>query len=290
MARSSGIGKQGVAAEAASKSDGEAGASGLARKGREASDREATEVQRRAVVAYLRARFRSALCEDDVEDLAQEAWVAVLEKRSRGERIADAVALMRSIAWRAARDLLRDRRETAVDPGDRIFVGTEDHAGSHEARVDQRADLARAIAAVEQLEPEHRAAYRARFVDELSTREACRRLGLPRSTYHHRLRRALEAVHATLETHRFASVQTKLLGAYVAGLASLPERRRAERLIRNDPQSAAIARELRATHEATAAALTPVAVDPEATAGIVERVAGMPGKLRDAVSGMSVAP
>ncbi len=201
---------------------------------------ELTEVDRRRMVSYLRRRYSKGISREDVEDLVQEALIEVFVRRRRGERIKNPIAYMRAVAWRDARDLLRARREIAIDPSDQVLAGVADPSSPPEERLDDRAELARAIEAIEQLESNHRAAYRARFIEELSTKEACRRFSLPSSTYHHRLRRAIETVQARLESKRFAA---KLLAAYVAGIASRAERRRAERLIRNDPRSAALARE-----------------------------------------------
>lgn len=248
-------------------------------------DAESFRSQHRALIAYLRARFRGALTEEDFEDLAQEAWTAVLRRRAAGKPIDDVVALMRSIAWRDARDRIRDRRDAAVDPSDQLFERTEDACASPLDQLSSRAELARAIEAVEQLPTDQRAAYRARFVDGLSTRSACKRLGLPRSTYHHRLRRAVETVEETLDPERFSELQSKLVSAYVAGVASGSERRRAERLVRTDPEAAATARELRRAHEAAAVGAAPVALEPERPAGIFERLAALPGKARDVIAG-----
>lgn len=242
--------------------------------------------QRDAVVSYLQARFRGSLSEADIEDLAQGTCEVVLRKQVAGERIGDLAGLMRTIAWRDARDLIRDRREAAADPQEGSFAALEDLGAPADHLLDNRAELARAIEAVEQLEPEHRAAYRARFVDELSTREACERLGLPRSTYHHRLRKAVDAVQATLDPRGLAEMQLQLLGAYVSGIASRAERLRAERLIRSDPHSAAVVRELRGAHESTAAALAPVAIGADAGASALERLGALPGRLREGVAGL----
>jgi RNA polymerase sigma factor (sigma-70 family) len=245
------------------------------------------ESDRRRVIAYLRPRFGRALNEDDFEDVAQEAWTTMLRRERRGETIRDPLAFMRSVAWRTARDMLRDRHDTAVDPSDQVLEATEDPGGSPAMRMSQRVDLARAIEAVEQLPAAERAAYRSRFLEELTTREACKRLGVARSTYHDRLRRAIESVQATLEPKRFAELERKLLGAYVAGLASRAEERRAERLIRTDPHAAAVARELQRAHEATAAALSPVVLDRGAHAGLADRLAAIPDKAREVVASVT---
>ncbi len=243
-----------------------------------------TESDRQRTVTYLRQRFSRSLSREDIEDIAQEAMVEVYVRIERGELIHDRVAYMRCVAWRDARDLIRDQREMAIDPADDTLIEITDKTARPEDRVDVRAELARSIEAVEQLGPEHRAVYRTRFVEGLSTEEASSKLGVPRSTYHYRLRRAIDTVHQTLEGDRFL---VKLLGAYVAGVASRSERKRAELLIGNDPKAAALARELRATHEAVAGALAPVAIDPEASVGFLARLGEAPGRLRDVIGGRS---
>lgn len=240
---------------------------------------------RAELVEYLRARFRGTLDHDDVEDIAQGAWETVLRKQLGGEAISDLAGYLRTIAWRDARDLIRDRREASTDPADGIFAEIADREATAEERLERRVDLAHAIEAVEQLSAEHRAAYRVRFFEHLSTEEACERLGLPRSTYRHRLRRAVDTVSANLDDSRFARLQRTLLGAYIAGVASAPERRRAELLIRTDPRAAATARELRAAHESTAAALTPIAIEPDASVGVVERLLALPDRIREHLPG-----
>ncbi len=202
-----------------------------------------------AVLVHLRAHFNGALSVDDREDLAQSAYCELLEKERGGEAVEAPLALMKQIAWRDARDLLRDRREAATDPSAELFRNLQDPAPGPEARLLTRAALARALEALDQLGGAEKAAYCARVVDGLAPRQACLRLGLPRSTYCHHLKRAIDAFQATLNDARFRAVELTLLAAYIAGIASLSERRRAERLINADPHAAAVARRLRRLRE-----------------------------------------
>jgi DNA-directed RNA polymerase specialized sigma24 family protein len=200
--------------------------------------------QVREVVYHLGVHFGHALSATDREDLAQLAYCELLERERLGETIEAPVTLMKRIAWRDARDLLRDRREAATDPTASIFLTLSDPGPSPESRLLARADLARALEAIERLDEPLGAAYRARL-GGLAPRQASLALGIPRSTYCYRLRRANETLEATLDSARFRAIELALLGAYVAGIASSKERRRAERLISADPHAVAVARRLR---------------------------------------------
>src|SRR5207237_1204588 len=68
---------------------------------------------REEVLGMLAASFRGL---SDQEELYQEAWTELLEMRARGERPRDVQQLLRTIAWRRARDRLRKLGAVAVDP------------------------------------------------------------------------------------------------------------------------------------------------------------------------------
>ena len=198
----------------------------------------------REVVAHLRVHFGEALTAEEREDLAQSAYCELLDKERVGEVIEAPLALIKRIAWRDARDLLRDRREAATDPSAPLFFALRDPGATPERRLLARAALARALEAVEQLDEPQRAAHRA-CIAGLAPRAASLALGIPRSTYCYRLRRAIDTLEATVDGARFRAVELTLLGAYVAGIATVEERRRAERLVSADPHAAAVARRLR---------------------------------------------
>ena len=71
---------------------------------------------RREVLAMLGSEFRGL---PDHEELYQEAWTEALELRARGQEIANLGGLLRTIAWRRARDQLRDWGAGARRPDER---------------------------------------------------------------------------------------------------------------------------------------------------------------------------
>lgn len=239
-----------------------------------------------AVLGHLRANFAERLNEQDFEDLAQDALLELYKREVSGEQLGDMRAYAKRVAWRDARDLLRDRCVVPRDPQDRLFTSVEDRGGDPEARVIVRADLARAIEAAERLSPEQQLVYRSRFVEQLKPRETCRKLGLHRQTYYTRLRSAVSAVQETLQPDRFSLIERELLSAYVAGTSTVGERRRARRLLAADPHAAALARELRDLHQGAAAALPVPAIDQGMDLSIVDRVAGAFGGVRDRIAGL----
>lgn len=210
----------------------------------------------REVVSHLRVRFGDALTAEEREDLAQSAYCELLDKERAGEVVSAPLALTKRIAWRDARDLLRDRREAATDPSAPLFLALRDPGATPEGRLLARAALARAVEAVEQLDEPHRAAYRA-CIAGLAPRPASLALGIPRSTYCYRLRGATNTLEATVDGARFQVLEATLLSAYVAGIASVEERRRAERLVSADPHAAAVARRLRKLRAARCRPLAP---------------------------------
>src|SRR6266540_2313459 len=112
----------------------------------------------REVISHLRVHFGDALTAEEREDLAQSAYCDLLGKERAGEVIDAPLALVKRIAWRDARDLLRDRREAATDPSAPLFFALRDPGATPERRLLARAALARAVEAVEELDEPQRAA------------------------------------------------------------------------------------------------------------------------------------
>jgi RNA polymerase sigma factor (sigma-70 family) len=240
---------------------------------------------RRAVIAHLRVHFRGSLSEEDFEDLAQEALLEVHRRARLGETIRDARAFMKLIAWRDARDLVVKQRPRASDPHGPLLQGVSDEKADPEARLIQRAELAGAIEAAERLPRDEQAVYRSHFIDGVKPRQACKALGIPRSTYYSRLAHAVDQVEATLAPERYAEVQRELLGRFVSGTASLRERIRARRLIGADPHAAAVARELRKVHDSAAAAIPAAVVSGRSDGWTLERVGHTVAGIRDRMAG-----
>lgn len=245
----------------------------------------AAEVSR-AITVYLRGSFRGSLNEQDFEDLAQDALVELHRRIAAGEEIRDPRAFAKRVAWRDARDLVQKRRPVPSDPHGRLFQSVEDRAEDPEARLVGRAELARAIEAAERLSREEQLVYRTKFVEGLNVREACRDLGLTRSTYYRRLRAAVAAVEETLEPERYAALQRELLRSYVTGIGTWGERRRAKRLLASDPAAAVMARELRDLHHGAAAALPVPAIEQVGDLSAVERIGQVAASVRDRLAGL----
>ncbi len=240
---------------------------------------------RQAVLERVRRSFLPSLNEDDVEDAAQEAWAALLERQG-DEPVEDLAAFVSEIGWRSARGVTRRPRPVSLDPEDSALLEREDLGSSPLDRVARRAAIARVVEAVEQLSPLEREAFRLWFIDELEAVDAAKQLGISRSAYFKRLSGAKARVEGafTLDDHRFTGAQRRLLSDYVAGLAEGRARLRAEKLIAADPQAAAMAREIRRAHEAGAVALPVVSITQSGDP--VPAVASLTERVRDAISGV----
>jgi RNA polymerase sigma factor (sigma-70 family) len=248
---------------------------------------------RREVVTHLRASFGEALDEHEREDIAQEAIEALLRHERSGHELDQPTAYAKKAAWRDAQDLIRAKRSStgkAIDPQGYVLQGVADARPGPEARLMARAELSRAIEVAERLKPEQQLVYRARFVEELSPREACKRFGIGRPTYYWRLNAAVEKVERSLRPERFAQLERQLIGAYVAGTATPREVRRARRLIEADPHAAALARELLTLHRGAAAALPAPVLDQAADLSLFERAGHSLASLRDRVFGSDHSP
>lgn len=251
------------------------------------SAREFAELQS-GVTAHVRASFGGSLSEQDLEDVVQESCAAAIKRVQGGGAVENLPGFLRDVAWREARAILRSRRpavslDAATGSLDRMLASrTEESA--HE-RVAARGRLARAAEALDQLTPEERGAYRARFIEGLDSSEACRRLGMKRSTYFTRIQTASDHVSAAVwaDSLRFTELERELLNAYVEGRAHGRVRRRAERLIAFDPDAAVLATALRRSHELAAATLPPLTVDQTLDVGIFERLGAIGGRAKDAV-------
>ncbi|MQA76275.1 MAG: hypothetical protein GEU88_18415 [Solirubrobacterales bacterium] len=243
--------------------------------------------RREDLLDYMRGSLKRPLAEADLEDAVQTAWAEVLG-RQRDEPIRDLRAFMAEVAWRSAYSLIRRPRPLPLDPDDPRLVEREDPDSSLADRVGERAEVARAVEALEQLGEGERDAFALWFVEEVSTEEACRRLGIRRSAYFKRLKAAKAHVERAMafDSHLFDRRQHRLLSDYVAGLAEGRARARAERLIAADPQAAALARELRRAHEAAALALPVLGFASAGEPGTGERLAELVAKAHDAILGL----
>lgn len=247
-----------------------------------------TELDRVHIVArYLRRCFDGSLNRQDYEDLAQDAYRQLLELEHGGEEIHDRLELMKTIAWRDARDQLQSQSlPRPIAPDSPLLSEARLAAPEPDERIDERAELARAIEAVEELPCAAQAAYRARVVDGLSIAEAASRLGVHRATLCRQVRAAVETVAAVRTASGAELARRRILSVYIAGVASARERRRAERLLAADPRAVAVARELRRLHEGAAAAIPAEVVDRTTHPSIIDHVVALSQAARDRITGV----
>lgn len=241
---------------------------------------------REAIRERVRRSFRGSLNEQDLEDAIQDAWVAVLKKH-RENPIRDVHAFAAEVGWRAARGIARRVRPMLFDPLDSPVLEIEDHSSSPVERIDNRAQFARLTEALEQLDGDKREAFGLRFIERIGHDEACARLGIGRSAYFKRVRAAKARVEAAmgLECHLFERRQRQLLSDYVAGIAVGRARLRAERLIAADPHAAALARELRQSHEAAVLVLPALGLGGVVDEQAAGRIAALADRLQETMSG-----
>jgi RNA polymerase sigma factor (sigma-70 family) len=239
---------------------------------------------RAAVRDRVRRSFRGSLTEADIEDAIQDAWEALL-RASRQTQIRDPRAFASDVGWRAARALARRARPIPVDPSDAALVELEDSRVSLVEQIDDRARFARLIEALEQLDDDKREAFELRFVRKLRHEEACELLGITRSAYFKRLRAAKARVEGAmgLDCRLFERRERRLLSDYVAGMLRGRAQMRARRLIAADPRAAALARELRQSHDAAAITLPALGV-VAATGSPSGRLVGLFDAMRETAS------
>src|SRR4051812_23489431 len=147
------------------------------------------------VLAMLRAEF-GGLWEHH-EELYQEAWTEALELRARGTPIQNVAALLRTIAWRRARDLLRNQTAEAVDPAGGLLAGLEDPAPTPAEQMQTQLDVATVRDVIDALDPRQAAALKLRFDLHLDSREIQDRLGLTSKT----LERVVTEAYRHIEAH-----------------------------------------------------------------------------------------
>ncbi len=260
------------------------GADGVAVAAPPAAASEVHEVSRQVLI-HLRDQFGGLLSEHDFEDLAQEALAEIHRRRRQGQEVREPVAFAKKVAWRRARDLIRDNHSVPKDPRDELFELRADESVDFDRALAARAQLARAIEAAERLPEDEQAVYRSHFFEQRKPRETCAALGLRRREYYLRLERATLAVQAALAPHSYETHQRELLSAVIGGSASAAETRRAKRLVRHDPAAAALVRELRELHQGAAALLPAPALDELADLSVFERLGQGAAWIRDRATG-----
>jgi RNA polymerase sigma-70 factor (ECF subfamily) len=164
-------------------------------------------------------RLARRLCAADAhgaEDLAQDVWLAALERSPRGE--GGWAAWLATVARNLLASRLR-RRSSAPDPRDTGRDAAEDHSELERAEV---AEARNAVAqAVQRLRDPYRAVVLLRFYDGLELQAIARRCDRPLETVRTQLRRALAQLRAELSDERGTRD-----GMQMVLLAAMPERER----------------------------------------------------------------
>jgi RNA polymerase sigma factor (sigma-70 family) len=215
---------------------------------------------RGAVMAMLRSDFGGL---PDLEELYQDAWTELLELRSRGEKPKSVRGLLKTIAWRRARDRLRKMKPETLDPTSPVLTLEADTEPlpDEQAQVHLDAVVLRLI--IDRLEPRQAAALKLRFDWHLDSREIQERLGVSAKRLEKIVTEAYKNVAAEIgETHgesRWSRRQRSLLLACEMGLASKRQRERAQQMVDEDPACRAMLREMRTRlTDVAVAAPTPV--------------------------------
>jgi RNA polymerase sigma factor (sigma-70 family) len=216
---------------------------------------------RQDVLAMLRAQFPGV---PDHEEIYQEAWAEALEREARGGDLTEPGPLLMTIAWRRARDRLRRRRAETLDPASPVFANQVDVGSALDEEVQARIDSAVVRDIVEALQPEHAAVIKLRHENQYTSREIQHALGMKAKRLEHVVSEAYKLVEQALAAPNGTETpwrrrQRSLLLACEVGLATAGQRRRAHRIVREDPVCRAMLRDIRATLDHVAA-LVPVPV------------------------------
>jgi RNA polymerase sigma factor (sigma-70 family) len=215
---------------------------------------------REDVVAMLRAEFPRL---GDHEELYHDAWAELLEMRARGDRVTKPSGLLRTIAWRRARDRARKKRPDSIDPTSPVLTMARDPGELPDVEAQVRLDAAAIRQIVEQLEPRQATVLKLRFDWGLDAREIQQRLGITPKRLEKIVTEAYKTVAAELHVSdgetAWARKQRSLLLACEIGLATAEQRARAQRMVDEDPACRAMLREMRsALRDVAVAVPTPV--------------------------------
>lgn len=223
---------------------------------------EAAELEREyvahrgAVLAMLRADFGGV---PDLEELYQEAWTELLELRARGDRLKSVRGLLKTIAWRRARDRLRKMKPDTLDPMSPALTLETDTEPLPDEQAQIRLDAVVLRQIIDRLDPRQAAVLKLRFDWQLDSREIQERLGVSPKRLEKIVTEAYKNVAAEFATNGRESAwsrkQRSLLLACEMGLASSAQRARAQRMVDEDATCRAMLREIRSTLRDVAAAL-----------------------------------
>jgi RNA polymerase sigma factor (sigma-70 family) len=223
---------------------------------------EAAELEREyvahrgAVLAMLRADFGGV---PDLEELYQEAWTELLELRARGDRLKSVRGLLKTIAWRRARDRLRKMKPDTLDPMSPALTLEADSEPLPDEQAQIRLDAVVLRQIIDRLDPRQAAVLKLRFDWHLDAREIQERLGVSPKRLEKIVTEAYKNVAAELGSDgaetKWSRKQRSLLLACEMGLASAAQRQRAQQMVDEDATCRAMLREIRSTLRDVAAVL-----------------------------------
>jgi len=241
--------------------------------------------------SHLRVRFDGRLGEDDVAELAQQAYADLLQQTRSGYEASSPGQLIRTIAFRLAVKRVERLPEIPVDADDEhaVLAQLEDPRGEGWERLRAQLAVATAAEALAQLPRELQLAFKYSR-EEVPVGVAAKRLGLSRSGYHKYRSQAIAYVRAALagENAEYERELHDLVSAFVLEVGALDrdQRRRARRLIRSDPIAAALAAELRRVADGLGAAVPPLAAGELLSGDLVKGGLSVLDRLRDSVHGL----
>lgn len=247
---------------------------------------------RGAVLAMLRSDFGGV---PDHEELYQDAWTELLELQAKGQQLKSIRGLLKTIAWRRARDRLRKMKPETIDPASMVIQLQPDTGPLPDEQTHVRLEAAVLRQIIDRLEPRQAAALKLRFDWHLDRNEIQERLGVTEKRLEKIVTEAYKTVaeEAGLDAggeRRWTRKQRSLLLACEMGLASAKQRKRAQQMVDEDPGCRAMLREMRSTLNDVAAALPfPVIVAEERTntvIPIVDRLGDAWASVKHAVSGV----
>lgn len=234
-----------------------------------------------AVRRHLRIESRAAIDRQTEEDLAQGAYVELLEARAAGKKIDNPVAWMKRAAWR---DFLDSRKVKQAEPHDPQALVFANATAAESDGMAERSDIARLNAALQQLPKVKQHAYRLRVIDEWPVAKICEALKIPRSTFYLYVSEAKKVAEDVWSREDLEPGTRDLLGRYALGLVErLEELRAVKHLLKNDAVALARYRELCDLHRGAAAALPAPALDQVASLG--DRLGAAFQSLRDRLPG-----
>jgi RNA polymerase sigma factor (sigma-70 family) len=247
---------------------------------------------REAVLGMLRADFGGL---PDLDELYHDAWAELLELRAAGTEVRNTRGLLKTIAWRRARDRLRKTRPQPVDPTGYLLLSQADDEPSPAHHAQVKLDAAALRQVIESLEPRQAAALKLRFDWGLDGREIQERLGVSAKRLEkivtEAYRRIAEEIDEQGGESSWSRRQRSLLLACEMGVASPAQRARAQRMLENDPHCRALLYQMRSALRDVAALLPfPVLFEDRTHLGapVLERAADAWAALKQNVPMVSV--